>query len=121
LPLPLPPLAEQHRIVARVDELMGLLDRLEAARATRDEVRRAARDAALADLRDAPDADAVEAAWARIAGAMHELFADPDDVAPLRQAVLQKAAIKAVAQPVDSKPQWRLWTDNFNNLFQILK
>ena len=36
-------------------------------------------------------------------------------------AMLQKAAIKAVAQPVDSKPQWRLWTDNFNNLFQILK
>jgi hypothetical protein len=35
--------------------------------------------------------------------------------------MLQKAAIKAVAQPVDSKPQWRLWTDNFNNLFQILK
>lgn len=85
---PLPPLAEQHRIVARVDELMGLLDRLEAARADRNEVRSAARDAALADLREAEGPEAFEFAWARISGQMGTLFTTPEDVAPLRQAIL---------------------------------
>lgn len=91
LPVPLPPLSEQHRIVARVDELMGLLDRLEAARTQREELRQKTRDAALAALREAEDAEEVEAAWGRIARDMDDLFTTPEDVGPLRQAILELA------------------------------
>jgi type I restriction enzyme S subunit len=45
--VPLPPLAEQHRIVSKVDELMALCDRLEANLAAGDDTRRRLLDALL--------------------------------------------------------------------------
>jgi type I restriction enzyme S subunit len=49
LVFPLPPLAEQHRIVAKVDEMMGLCDRLEARLNDTDAIRRRLLDALLAE------------------------------------------------------------------------
>ena len=56
--IPLPPLAEQHRIVAKVDELMALCDRLEARRAEREATRGRMAAASLVRLND-PDPDPV--------------------------------------------------------------
>ncbi len=50
----LPPLAEQKRIVAKVDELMALCDRLEAQQKEREEKHAALARASLARFADAP-------------------------------------------------------------------
>ncbi len=50
LPLPIPPLAEQKRIVAKVEQLMGLVDRLEAQLAESRAKATALLDAVVAEL-----------------------------------------------------------------------
>ena len=91
-PVPLPPLAEQNRIVAKVDELMALLDRLEATRTAREATRDRLTAASLSRL-TAPDTDA-EAfpAHANFAlDALPALTARPDQIKQLRQTILNFA------------------------------
>jgi type I restriction enzyme S subunit len=61
LPIPLPPLAEQHRVITKVDELMGLCDRLQASLDAAETIRQRLLDALLYEALE-PIAKALEAA-----------------------------------------------------------
>lgn len=90
LPFPLPPLTEQHRIVAKVDELMALCDRLEAARAKREALRDRLAAASLARL-NAPDANILQADACFALDALSALTTRPDQIKELRQTILNLA------------------------------
>ena len=106
LPFPLPPLAEQHRIVAKVDELMALCDRLEAARAEREVTRDRLAAASFARL-NAPDPDP-ETFRGHVAftlGNFTPLTTRPDQVKDLRQTILNLAIRgRLVEQDPDDEP-----------------
>lgn len=88
--IPLPPLAEQHRIVAKVDELMGLCDRLEAARTGREAMRDRLTAASLARL-NAPDPETFQADARFALDALPALTTRPDQIKRLRQTILNLA------------------------------
>lgn len=103
-PFPLPPLAEQHRIVAKVDELMGLCDRLEAARGKREAVRDRLAAASLARL-NAPDPDTFRDDVLFTLEALPALTARADQITQLRRAILNLAVCgKLVPQNAGDKP-----------------
>ena len=104
--VPLPPFAEQHRIVARVDELMALCDRLAAAQAEREATRDRLAAASLARL-GAPDSDPAtfqnHATFAL--NNLAPLTNRPDQIKPLRQTILNLAVRgKLVAQDPADEP-----------------
>ena len=89
---PLPPLAEQHRIVAKVDELMALCDRLEEARKTREETRNKLTAASLGRLTAADTTPEDFPAHARFAlETLPTLTFRPDQIKTLRQTILNLA------------------------------
>ena len=105
-PFPLPPLAEQQRIVAKVDELMALCDRLQAARAGREAVRDRLTAATLTRL-TSPEADAETfQSHARFAlQTLPTLTTRPDHIKTLRQTILNLAVRgKLVAQDPTDEP-----------------
>ncbi|MFC2969492.1 restriction endonuclease subunit S [Acidimangrovimonas pyrenivorans] len=104
--VPLPPLGEQRRIVAKVDELMALCDRLEEARKTREETRDRLTAASLARLTALETTNQDFPAHARFAlDTLPALTTRPDQIKTLRQTILNLAVRgKLVEQDPEDEP-----------------
>lgn len=86
-----PPVAEQQRIVAKVDELMELCKDLEAHQQARHHVTARLRASSLDALMNAQADDDLHTAWSRIHANWEALIDRPQGLEELRRAILQLA------------------------------
>ena len=91
--LPLPPLAEQHRIVAKVDELMALCDQLEQQHSNAAEAHEKLVEHLLGTLSQAPNAQEFNSQWQRIYAHFDTLFTTEASIDALKQTLLQLAVM----------------------------
>ena len=105
LNFPLPPLAEQHRIVAKVDELMALCDRLKTAQTERESRRNRLVVASLQRLNNGADPDAFPNYARFYFNHLPTLTASPEHISQLRQTLLDLAVRgKLVPQDPNDEP-----------------
>ncbi len=91
LKFPLPPLPEQKRIVAKVDELMSLCDELEAVHESRDEKREHLNLASLKAVTDARTPEDFKNASGFFINHLTEITVTQDHIKNLRQTILDLA------------------------------
>jgi len=88
---PLPPLAEQKRIVAKIDELMVLCDKLEEQSANRDQKRLAVHTSAINRLLTATDKNEFHTSWQFITRHFDSIYSVKENVAELKKTILTLA------------------------------
>ncbi|KXJ53285.1 MAG: restriction endonuclease, partial [Neptuniibacter sp. Phe_28] len=104
-PLPLPPLEEQHRIVAKVDELMALCDQLEQQTEASIDAHATLVETLLTTLTNSTGAAELEQNWTRLADHFDTLFTTEQSIDQLKQTVLQLAVMgKLVPQDPNDEP-----------------
>ncbi|EKF9638482.1 restriction endonuclease subunit S [Vibrio cholerae] len=104
-PFPLAPLKEQHRIVAKVDELMALCDQLEQQTEASIEAHQVLVTTLLDTLTHSADADELMQNWARISKHFDTLFTTEESIDQLKQTILQLAVMgKLVPQDPSDEP-----------------
>lgn len=105
LPLALPPLEEQQRIVAKVEELMQLCDQLEQQQSLSTEAHDQLVDTLLNVLTNSSDVDEFQQNWQRISENFDLLFTTEYSIEQLKQTILQLAVMgKLVKQDPADEP-----------------
>jgi type I restriction enzyme S subunit len=105
-PIPFPPVAEQARIVAKVDELMALCDALEAGTLEAMEAHEKLVRELLATLVNSQDPADLAANWSRIEANFEVLFSTEESIDALKRTILDIAASGRLApsSPKDTDP-----------------
>ena len=91
--IPLPPLPEQHRIVAKIDQLMARCDELEKLREKRNQKRITIHTSALNRLLTTKESNDFSTAWRFITKHFGELYSVKENVTELRKEILQLAVM----------------------------
>lgn len=105
IPIAIPPLPEQHRIVAKVDELMAFCDQLEQTQSDNIAAHAQLVEALLTTLTDSRDHNELQNNWQRIAAHFDTLFTTEHSIDQLKQTILQLAVMgKLVPQNPSDEP-----------------
>ncbi len=102
---PLPPSGEQHRIIAKIDELMARCDELEKLRTAQQGARLTVHGAAIKQLLNIAEPAQHQRSQVFLTEHFGELYTVKENVAELRKAILQLAVMgKLVPQNPDDQP-----------------
>ncbi len=102
--IPLPPLAEQKQIVAKIDALMALCDKLETERNARNQKKLNLHTAAINRLLTANESETFDASWQFIKRNFGELYSTTENVKSLKKSILQ-LAVQGKLVPQDPQDQ----------------
>ncbi|MBO6793238.1 MAG: restriction endonuclease subunit S [Balneolaceae bacterium] len=89
--LPLPPLAEQHRIVAKIESLFAEVDELETKLEAQTKLDEKLQLGVNAEVQQAPDTEASKAAWNFITSNFETLYHTPESIDNLKKNILNEA------------------------------
>lgn len=103
--IPVPPLAEQHRIVAKADELMALCDQLETRHSNAADAHEKLVSHLLGTLTQSQSVEDFNVNWQRISAHFDTLLTTEASIDALKQTLLQLAVMgKLVPQDPNDEP-----------------